>query len=282
MNDIKLNRAYLKIMLRVAAKKDVRAYLTTVLFVGGEGKVLAYAADGHQLIRWIVADDYKGPDFKHTVRRSCIENALRSKLAVSMDIDTGQLKLADRAVVSVIQHPLSLIIYPSIESLTVQYAMNENKDQLETVLISSEYLINLGKIGKILAKENKMKAVPIRFYQRQGTSKIANTFTFNGCSDLIYFVAGQRHEGVTDEEEHAVKLDAHLIPDNPLHAKLDKGESVLCGVSNADPRATQDPRGMVVTIVSYGIKGYEDKGGNHWTHASIFDKEKSKSTYKKG
>ncbi len=271
MDLIELKRAYLKAMLCAAAKEDVRYYLEGVYFVGGDNKVLAYSTDGHQLLRWIVCEDYQGDDFSYILNRRSIKDAIKTKYHIHLEASTGDLVCAKdedfRRFKGLIDGK-----YPDVKRAVAGYIEDIKQEKDKNVLLNGTYLKNLGKIGEIIGKHYKVKDTPIRLYSSKPVDGITNIFTFNGNKNLMYIVTSCLSVFTTDEEHHAVLLDAHPIPKNEAQQWLDEGFGAICGFSNESPDAA---KGMseyrAKLIVDYDDDGYMDMNGDIWRFVHFID-----------
>lgn len=268
---IELKTAYLKAMLCATAKADVRYYLEGVYFVGGENKVLAYSTDGHQLLRWIVCEDYQGKDFSYIINRRCIKDAIKTKYHIHLETSTGDIVCAKnedfRRFKGLIDGK-----YPDVKRAVSGYVEDIQQEKDKSVLLNGTYLKNLGKIGKIIGKHYKIKDAPIRLYSSKPVDGITNIFTFNGNKNLMYIVTSCRSVAITDEEHHAVLMDKHPIPKPEVQQWLDDGYGAICGFSNESPYAAETMASFTqVVIVDYDDNGYMDSTGVIWRFVYFVD-----------
>ena len=136
MDLIELKTAYLKAMLCAAAKSDVRYYLEGVYFVGGDNKVLAYSTDGHQLLRWIVCENYQGGDFSYIINRRCIKDAIKTKYHIHLETSTGDIVCAKKED---FRRFKGLIDgkYPDVKRVVSGYIDNIKSEKDENILINA-------------------------------------------------------------------------------------------------------------------------------------------------
>lgn len=284
MDLIELKTAYLKAMLCAAAKEDVRYYLEGVYFVGGDNKVLAYSTDGHQLLRWIICEDYEGSDFSYIINRRCIKDAIKTKYSVHLQASTGDLVCAKdedfRTFRGLIDGK-----FPDVKRAVAGYIEDIKKEKDKNILLRGNCLKNLGKIGQIIGKHYKVKDVPVRFYSSKPVDGITNIFTFNGNKNLMYIVTSCRTANTTDEEHHAVLMDEHPIPKPEVQQWLDEGYGAICSVSNKSP---DDAKGFAEfainrkVIVDYDDDGYMDSTGKIWRFVYLIDALEPNSHFKQG
>lgn len=279
---IKLKTAYLKAMLCAAAKSDVRYYLEGVYFVGGDNKVLAYSTDGHQLLRWIVCEDYQGGDFSYIINRRCIKDAIKTKYSVHLQASTGDLVCAKdedfRTFRGLIDGK-----FPDVKRAVAGYIEDIKKEKDKNILLRGNCLKNLGKIGQIIGKHYKIKDVPIRLYSSKPIDGITNIFTFNGNKNLMYIVTSCKSAGTTDEEHHAVLMDEHPIPKPEVQQWLDDDYGAICGVSNKSPDEAKRMANFTRTVVvDYDDDGYMDSTGNIWRFVYFIDALEPNSHFKQG
>ena len=271
MDLIELKTAYLKAMLCAAAKEDVRYYLEGVYFVGGENKVLAYSTDGHQLLRWIVREEYKGDDFSYIVNRRAIKDAIKTKYNIHLEVSTGDLVCAKnedyRRFKGLIDGK-----YPDVKRAVTGYVEDIKQAKDKNVMLNGSYLMNLGKIGKIVGKHYKVKAVPVRLYSSKPVDGITNIFTFNGNKNLMYIVTSCRTADTTDEEHHAVLMDQHPVPKPEVQQWLDDGYGAICGFSNKSPDEAKRMANFTrAVIIDYDDDGYMDSIGAIWRFVYFVD-----------
>ena len=271
MDLIELKTAYLKAMLCAAAKEDVRFYLEGVYFVGGDSKVLAYSTDGHQLLRWIVLEDYEGDDFSYIVNRRCIKDAIKTKYHVHLEASTGNLVCAKnedfRRFKGLIDGK-----YPDVKRAVTGYIEGIKQAKDKNVMLNGSYLMNLGKIGKIVGKHYKVKAVPVRLYSSKPVDGITNIFTFNGNKNLMYIVTSCRTADTTDEEHHAVLMDQYPVLKPEVQQWLDDGYGAICGFSNKSPDEAKRMANFTrAVIVDYDDDGYMDSIGDIWRFVYFID-----------
>jgi len=271
MDLIELKTAYLKAMLCAAAKSDVRYYLEGVYFVGGENKVLAYSTDGHQLLRWIVCENYEGGDFSYILNRRSIKDAIKTKYHIHLETSTGELVCAKdedfRRFKGLIDGK-----YPDVKRVVSGYVEDVQQEKDKNVLLNGTYLKNLGKIGKIIGKHYKIKDTPIRLYSSKPVDGITNIFTFNGNKNLMYIVTSCRSVAITDEEHHAVLMDEHPIPKPEVQQWLDDGYGAICGFSNKSPYEAKNMSDYhTKLIVDYDNDGYMDIHGEIWRFIYFID-----------
>lgn len=271
MDLIELKTAYLKAMLCAAAKEDVRYYLEGVYFVGGENKVLAYSTDGHQLLRWIVREEYKGDDFSYIVNRRAIKDAIKTKYNIHLEVSTGDLVCAKnedyRRFKGLIDGK-----YPDVKRAVTGYVEDIKQAKDKNVMLNASYLMNLGKIGKIVGKHYKVKAVTVRLYNSKPVDGITNIFTFNGNKNLMYIVTSCRTADTTDEEHHAVLMDQHPVPKPEVQQWLDDGYGAICGFSNKSPDEAKRMANFTrAVIVDYDDDGYMDSIGDIWRFVYFID-----------
>lgn len=271
MDLIELKTAYLKAMLCAAAKEDVRYYLEGVYFVGGDSKVLAYSTDGHQLLRWIVLEDYEGDDFSYIVNRRCIKDAIKTKYHVHLEASTGNLVCAKnedfRRFKGLIDGK-----YPDVKRAVTGYIEGIKQAKDKNVMLNGSYLMNLGKIGKIVGKHYKVKAVPVRLYSSKPVDGITNIFTFNGNKNLMYIVTSCRTADTTDEEHHAVLMDQYPVLKPEVQQWLDDGYGAICGFSNKSPDEAKRMANFTrAVIVDYDDDGYMDSIGDIWRFVYFID-----------
>jgi len=279
---IELKTAYLKAMLCAAAKEDVRYYLEGVYFVGGDNKVLAYSTDGHQLLRWIVCENYQGDDFSYILNRRSIKDAIKTKYYIHLEASTGDIVCAKnedfRRFKGLIDGK-----YPDVKRAVTGYVEDIKQAKDKNVLLNGNYLKNLGKIGKIIGKHYKIKDVPVRLYSSKPVDGITNIFTFNGNKNLIYIVTSCRSADITDEEHHAVLMDEHPIPKPEVQQWLDDGYRAICGVSNKSPDEAKRIANFTRTVVvDYDDDGYMDLTGNIWRFVYFIDALEHNSHFKQG
>ena len=282
MDLIELKTAYLKAMLCAAAKSDVRYYLEGVYFVGGDNKVLAYSTDGHQLLRWIIREDYQGYDFSYIINRRCIKDAIKTKYHVHLEASTGELVCAKdedfRKFRGLIDGK-----YPDVKRAVTGYVEDIKQEKDKNVLLNGNYLKNLGKIGKIIGKHYKVKDVPVRFYSSKPVDGITNIFTFNGNKNLMYIVTSCRSADTTDEEHHAVLMDEHPIPKPEVQQWLDDDYGAICGVSNESPDEAKRSANFTRTVIAdYDDDGYMDIHGEIWRFVYFIDAVEPNSHFKQG
>lgn len=282
MDLIELKTAYLKAMLCAAAKEDVRYYLEGVYFVGGDNKVLAYSTDGHQLLRWIVCENYQGDDFSYILNRRSIKDAIKTKYYIHLEASTGDIVCAKnedfRRFKGLIDGK-----YPDVKRAVTGYVEDIKQAKDKNVLLNGNYLKNLGKIGKIIGKHYKIKDVPVRLYSSKPVDGITNIFTFNGNKNLIYIVTSCRSADITDEEHHAVLMDEHPIPKPEVQQWLDDGYRAICGVSNKSPDEAKRIANFTRTVVvDYDDDGYMDLTGNIWRFVYFIDALEHNSHFKQG
>lgn len=271
MDLIELKTAYLKAMLCAAAKSDVRYYLEGVYFVGGDNKVLAYSTDGHQLLRWIVCENYQGGDFSYIINRRCIKDAIKTKYHIHLETSTGEIVCAKKED---FRRFRGLIDgkYPDVKRVVSGYIDNIKSEKDENILINASYLKSLSKIGKTVGKHYKIKDVPIRLYSSKPVNAITNIFTFNGNKNLMYIVTSCKSAGTTDEEHHAVLMDEHPIPKPEVQQWLDDGYGAICGFSNKSPdEAKRSADFTRAVIVDYDDDGYMDSIGDIWRFVYFID-----------
>ena len=271
MDLIELKTAYLKAMLCAAAKEDVRYYLEGVYFVGGENKVLAYSTDGHQLLRWIVCEDYQGKDFSYIINRRCIKDAIKTKYHIHLETSTGDIVCAKnedfRRFKGLIDGK-----YPDVKRAVSGYVEDIQQEKDKNVLLNGTYLKNLGKIGKIIGNHYKIKDAPIRLYSSKPVDGITNIFTFNGNKNLMYIVTSCRSVAITDEEHHAVLMDKHPIPKPEVQQWLDDGYGAICGASIHSPNDAKTAANWATKlIVDYDHEGYMDSNGDIWRFIYFID-----------
>lgn len=271
MDLIELKTAYLKAMLCAAAKEDVRYYLEGVYFVGGDSKVLAHSTDGHQLLRWIVLEDYEGDDFSYIVNRRCIKDAIKTKYHVHLEASTGNLVCAKnedfRRFKGLIDGK-----YPDVKRAVTGYIEGIKQAKDKNVMLNGSYLMNLGKIGKIVGKHYKVKAVPVRLYSSKPVDGITNIFTFNGNKNLMYIVTSCRTADTTDEEHHAVLMDQYPVLKPEVQQWLDDGYGAICGFSNKSPDEAKRMANFTrAVIVDYDDDGYMDSIGDIWRFVYFID-----------
>ena len=271
MDLIELKTAYLKAMLCAAAKEDVRYYLEGVYFVGGDNKVLAYSTDGHQLLRWIVCEDYQGDDFSYIINRRCIKDAIKTKYHIHLEASTGDLVCAKnedfRRFKGLIDGK-----YPDVKRAVTGYIEDIKQAKDKNVMLNGSYLMNLGKIGKIVGKHYKVKAVPVRLYSSKPVDGITNIFTFNGNKNLMYIVTSCRTADTTDEEHHAVLMDQYPVLKPEVQQWLDDGYGAICGFSNKSPDEAKRMANFTrAVIVDYDDDGDMDSIGDIWRFVYFID-----------
>lgn len=278
---IKLNRNYLKAMRLVTAKEDVRYYLMGIYFLGGEGKVLAYATDGHQLMRWIVEDDYQGKDFEYIINRRAIKDAIKTKYNIHLDSETGELACSKNEDFRVFRGSTDGK-YPDTSKLIAKYIEDISKDKKETLSFNAKYLENLGKIGQIINKEQGFENLNVRQYSRAALGSVNNFFTFPCCDDLMYIVADIENDGITDSEHKAVLTNTFKPSKNNVQSYIDDGYGVLCGISNGSAQhATTTPADKVRVIVDYDDNFYMDSEGNIWSYVYFIEAFKKEHDHAK-
>lgn len=277
---IKLNRNYLKAMLVMAAKDDIRYYFNAVNFVGEAGKILAYATNGHHLIRWIVIDDYQDADFNYFIDRIAIKTAIKTKDKIFLDAESGAIvceKNNDfRRFYGLL--PASPIGFEKVISKTIEEprAKSGETDQL---FINGAYLEKIGKISRYIAKVYKVDAPPVRHYAPKSKKGVSSIFTIGGCDDIMVIAANLNHnQGVTQEEHRAVLMNNHPAPKSKIQKLIDDGLVVICGCSNKSlekARIATDLSSKLV--VGYDGKNYIDKDGDIWKYVYYVDAIKPKT-----
>lgn len=271
MDLIELKTAYLKAMLCAAAKSDVRYYLEGVYFIGGDNKVLAYSTDGRQLLRWIVCEDYQGDDFSYIINRRAIKDAIKTKYDLFLNKGTGEIVCSRNGDFRTFKGLIDGK-YPDVKRVVSGYVEDIKQQKDKNVLLNGNYLMNLGKIGKIAGKHYKVKDVPVRLYSSKPVDGITNIFTFNGNKNLMYIVTSCRSADTTDEEHHAVLMDDHLVPQPEVQQWLDDGYGAICGVSNQSPdEAKRMANFNRAVIVDYDDDGYMDSTGDIWRFVYFID-----------
>ena len=272
---IKLNRNYLKALRLVTAKEDLRYYLMGIYFVGAEGKVLAYATDGHQLMRWIVEDDYQGDDFEYIINRRAIKDAIKTKYHIHLNIETGELVCAKdedfRTFKGLIDGK-----YPDVKRVISRCIGDIPKEKVKALLFRAENLINLGRISQLIGKEFNSDISPVRQYNRASISGIENIFTFPQANNLMYVVTNIRHENINDRERYAVMMDHAAIEREIIEDTIDSGFSIKCGVSrHAYKTAVRCAKNnsRVAFITDYDDKHFIDCNGEIWDFACRIEKE---------
>ena len=265
---IPLNRHYLKAMLCVAAKEDVRYYLEGVCFVGGEGKLLAYSTDGHQMLRWIVCEDYQGSDFEYILDRFSIKRAIKSKYHVHLNIETAELVCAKDEDFLVFKGLIDGK-YPDAKKVIARYVADTKTEKDPCILVNGRYLENLGKISRIIGKSNAIKEPPVRLYSSKATDGYTNIFTLGGVSNLIYIVASLRNCNETYSEDYAVTMDAEARDAAIVKARINNGFSVECGTSRHSHKAATsyaNSKSRVFTILTYDDDSFMDADGEIWQY----------------
>ena len=271
VNLIELNRNYLKAMLCVAAKEDVRYYLEAVYFVGCEGKVLAYSTDGHQMLRWIVCEDYQGADFEYILSRRSIKDAIKTKYNIHIQASTGDLVCAKDEDFRTFKGLIDAK-YPNVQKLTSEWINKIAIEQKDHLLFNANHLKNLAKIGQIIAKEYKVTNPAIRQYSRASISGIESIFTFLNVDNLMYLVTNIKHSDITENEHKAVLTDNYKPAKTNVQEFIDDGFGVLCGVSHRSvDHAKTTPADMVSVIVDYDEHGYMDANGEIWEYVYFID-----------
>ena len=272
---VKLNRNYLKAMRLVTAKEDIRYYLMGIYFVGAEGKVLGYATDGHQLMRWIVEDDYQGDDFEYIINRRAIKDAIKTKYDIHLNTETGEIICAKdedfRTFKGLIDGK-----YPDVKKLVSHCIEDIPKEKVKSLAFNAYYLANLGKIGCIIGKEFGQERSPVRQFNRASINGIENIFTFPQANNLMYVVANIRHENINDGEKYAVMMDHSAIEREIIEDIIDSGFSIKCGVSrHAYKTAVRCAKNSsrVAFIVDYDDKHFIDCNGEIWDFACRIEKE---------
>jgi len=272
---VKLNRNYLKAMRLVTAKEDIRYYLMGIYFVGGEGKVLAYATDGNQLMRWIVEDDYEGDDFEYIINRRAIKDAIKTKYDIHLNVETGELVCAKdedfRSFKGLIDGK-----YPDVKRVISRWIDDIPKEKVKSLIFRADNLINLGKIGKLVGKDSNTPTSPIRQYNRASISGIENIFTFPQANNLMYVVTNIKHENINDREKYAVMMDHSAIEREIIEDIVASGFSIKCGVSrHAYKTAVRCAKNnsRVAFIVDYDDKHFIDNKGEIWDYACRIEKE---------
>lgn len=265
MSLIELKRNYLKAMLVVAAKQDIRYYLNDVYFVADNSKVLAYSTDGRQMLRWIVDNDYKGDDFEYIVNRRAIKDAIKTKYDIFLNKETGQIVCSENGDF----RQFSGLIdgkYPDVKRAVAGWVDSIKQPKSDNVFLDGNFLGSLSDVSKHIGKHYKVKRPPVRLYKLKSDADTCNIFTFGRVSDIMYIVASLHSDGISDEEHHAVLMDDYTPPKTPTQIHLDKGNTVFCDVSNDSQKAKCIcPEGNV-EIIAYDKDGYLDTHGNVWQY----------------
>lgn len=265
MSLIELKRNYLKAMLAVAAKSDIRYYLEGVYFVAEGSKVLAYSTDGRQMIRWLISDNYKGDDFEYIVSRRAIKDAIKTKYDLFLNKETGEMVCSKKGDFRQFNGLIDAK-YPNVKKLVAACVDSIKQPKSDDILLDGNCLGSLSEVSKYIGKHHKAKMTPVRLYKQKSGTDICNIFTFGGIGDVIYIVASLSPEGVTEAEHYAVLMDNYTPPKTPTQIQLDKGNTVLCDVSDDSQKATCIcPEGNV-EIIAYDKDGYLDAHGNVWRY----------------
>lgn len=265
MSLIELKTNYLKAMLVVAAKEDIRYYLNGVYFVGADSKVLAYSTDGRQMLRWIVDSDYKGDDFEYIINHRAIKDAVKIKYHTHLNTETGEIVCAKDEDFRMFRGLIDGK-YPNVKKAVAGWVDSIKQPKSDDVYLDGRYLGSLGDVSRLIGKHHKIERPPVRLYKQKSNTDICNIFTFGGVADIIYIVASLHSEGVTDEEHYAVLMDDYTPPKTPAQMQLDKGNTVICYVSNESQRdSALSPVGKV-EIIAYDKDGYLDVHGNVWRY----------------
>lgn len=273
---IKLNRNYLKAMRLVTAKEDARYYLMGIYFVGGEGKVLAYATDGHQLMRWIVEDNYQGEDFEYIINRRAIKDAIKTKYDIHLNVETGEI-ICTKDEDFITFKGLIDGKYPDVKKLVSRWIEDIPKEKVKSLTFRADNFITLGKIGKLIGKKFSTPASPVRQYNRASISGIENIFTFPQANNLMYVVTNIKHENINDGEKYAVMMDHSAIEREIIEDIIDSGFSIKCGVSrHAYKTAVRCAKNSsrVAFIVDYDDKHFIDANAEIWDYACRVDVKK--------
>ena len=276
MSLIPLNRNYLKAMLLVAAKEDVRYYLCSIYFVCAEGKVLAYATDGHQAMRWIVQDDYQGNDFEYIIDRRAIKDAIKTKYNIHLDVETGEIICAKdgdfRRFTGLVDAK-----YPNIKKVAQQWIREIGDEQSDQIVFSAYKVAKLAKIGRIISKDSKSKDIGICQYNRASSNNIYNIFTFHGIDNLMYLMTTSRHMSVTDNEKYAVTMDGFAREKSIVEDIIASGFAVECGASRHSYKTAisyAKSKSRVFCIVDYDDNCFMDSDGDIWQYVHRVDSNK--------
>ena len=278
MNLIPLNRHYLKAMLIAAAEDDIRDYLCAVYFTGKDGRVLAYSADGYQILRWIVCDDYQGSDFGYVIKRDAIKSAIKTKLNVFLNTENGDLG-CNKGNENRAFHGVLEATYPNVERTIESYLAQMELPKAPHSLFRSNYLIALGKISKAISKNYTGGNLPACLYSSRAVDGYASIFTFAGIPDLFYILANPRPGRDMTHEQYAVTMDAEARDRSIVMQRIDNREAPKCGVSRHSHKTAvryTKHKKRVFTIVAYDDTHFMDANGEIWDYVCDLDSVEQK------
>ena len=213
-HEIELNEFYLQAMLLTAAKEDIRYYLAGILFKALNGKVWAFSTDGHRLSRWLIKDDYQGPNFEYIVGRDGIQSILERKAdykdnPIVLDTRCGFLSVAGIAINNLIDGR-----YPNALDVANK-ALQLSDDKEAMPLIDAKYMKGLANAARLLGKY-RGNSVCASFEHVIRRDNESNTFVVTGIDNYIQVIMPMR-----DAEENRSKCidKAMVIADitNPIH-----------------------------------------------------------------
>ena len=267
-HEIELNVFYLQAMLLTAAKEDIRYYLAGILFKALNGKVWAFSTDGHRLSRWLIKDDYQGPNFEYIVGRDGIQSILEHKAdykdnSIVLDTRCGFLSVAGIAINNLIDGR-----YPNALDVANK-ALQLSDDKEAMPLIDAKYMKGLANAARLLGKY-RGNSVCASFEHVIRRDNESNTFVVTGIDNYIQVIMPMR-----DAEENRSKCidKAMVIADitNPIHKAINEGKFVKCGVSNKDQQtAIKNAEGACVKyIFAYDEAGFMDSQCELWRFAHM-------------
>lgn len=190
---INLSVSYLKAMLVCVPTYEVRYYLCGINFVGTNGKVAAYATDGHRISKWLITTEYDGDDFNLIINKDTIKAVIASKdKMVEFYPETGEIKTSFGSIKGLIDGK-----FPDAKRvLNKEIVINRDGD----CHIDSKYLSDTIKIANLICG----KGARDKFKKYNSSPNSVVVFTFYGVDDFIHGIMPLRGSWDNDNTQDII------------------------------------------------------------------------------